>query len=31
MDYQKLNTWIEKDHFPMSCMDKMLDRLAGKG
>ena len=31
MDYQKLNAWIEKDHFPMPFMDKMLDRLAGKG
>ena len=31
MDYQKLNAWTEKDHFPMLFMDQMLDRLAGKG
>ena len=31
MDYRKLNSWTEKDHFPMPFMDKMLDRLAGKG
>ena len=31
MDYQKLNDWTENDHFPMSLMDEMLDRLAGKG
>uniref|UniRef100_A0A3Q7FJN7 Reverse transcriptase domain-containing protein n=1 Tax=Solanum lycopersicum TaxID=4081 RepID=A0A3Q7FJN7_SOLLC len=31
MDYQKLNAWIEKDHFPMPFMDQMLDGLAGKG
>ena len=31
MDYWKLNASIEKDHFPMPFMDKMLDRLAGKG
>ena len=31
MDYQKLNAWIEKDHFPMPFMDQILDRLAGKG
>ena len=31
MDYQKLNAWTKKDHFPMSFMDQMLDRLAGKG
>ena len=30
MDYQKLNEWTEKDHFPMPFMDQMLDRLAGK-
>ncbi|KAH0679182.1 hypothetical protein KY284_020267 [Solanum tuberosum] len=31
MDYRKLNAWTENDHFPMSFMDQMLDRLAGKG
>ena len=31
MDYRKLNAWTEKDHFPMSFMDQMLDRLVGKG
>ena len=31
MDYWKLNAWTKKDHFPMSFMDQMLDRLAGKG
>ncbi|XP_015162967.1 uncharacterized protein [Solanum tuberosum] len=31
MDYRKLNAWTEKDHFPMSFMDQMLDCLAGKG
>ena len=31
MDYHKLNSWTEKDHFPMPFMDQMLDRLAGKG
>ena len=30
MDYSKLNSWTEKDHFPMPFMDQMLDRLAGK-
>ena len=30
MDYQKLNAWIEKDHFAMPLMDHMLDRLTGK-
>ena len=30
MDYQKLNAWTEKDHFPMPFMDQMLDRLSGK-
>ena len=30
MDYQKLNAWTEKDHFPLPFMDQMLDRLAGK-
>ena len=29
MDYRKLNSWTEKDHFPMPFMDQMLDRLAG--
>uniref|UniRef100_A0A3Q7GJ62 Reverse transcriptase domain-containing protein n=1 Tax=Solanum lycopersicum TaxID=4081 RepID=A0A3Q7GJ62_SOLLC len=31
MDYQKLNAWTEKDHFPMPFMDHMLDRLTLKG
>ncbi|KAF3635485.1 hypothetical protein FXO37_25969 [Capsicum annuum] len=31
MDYRKLNSWTLKDHFPMSFMDQMPDRLAGKG
>ena len=31
MDYCKLNSWTEKDHFPMPFMDQMLDRLARKG
>ena len=31
MDYRKLNSCTEKDHFPMPFMDQMLDRLAGKG
>ncbi|XP_049382870.1 uncharacterized protein LOC125847254 [Solanum stenotomum] len=31
MDYRKLNKWTLKDHFPMSFMDQMLDRLDGKG
>ncbi|KAH0673865.1 hypothetical protein KY284_024952 [Solanum tuberosum] len=29
MHYRKLNAWTEKDHFPMLCMDQMLDRLVG--
>ena len=28
MDYRKLNSWTEKDHFPMPFMDQMLDRLS---
>ena len=31
MDYHKLNSWTEKDHFPMPFMDQMFDRLARKG
>ena len=31
MDYHKLNASTEKDHFPMTFMDQMLDRLARKG
>ncbi|XP_049399730.1 uncharacterized protein LOC125863764 [Solanum stenotomum] len=31
MDYQKLNSWTEKDHFPMPFMDQMLDRLSERG
>ena len=27
----KIDAWTEKDHFPMPFMDKMLDRLTGKG
>uniref|UniRef100_A0A3Q7I2E7 Reverse transcriptase domain-containing protein n=1 Tax=Solanum lycopersicum TaxID=4081 RepID=A0A3Q7I2E7_SOLLC len=30
MDYRKLNAWTEKDHFPMTFIDQMLDRLVGK-
>uniref|UniRef100_A0A3Q7GH58 Reverse transcriptase domain-containing protein n=1 Tax=Solanum lycopersicum TaxID=4081 RepID=A0A3Q7GH58_SOLLC len=26
-DYQKLNAWTEKDHFPIPFMDQMFDRL----
>ena len=29
IDYQKLNKTTRKDHFPLSFMDQMLDRLAG--
>ena len=28
VDYQKLNAWTKKDHFPMTFMDQMLDRHA---
>ena len=31
MDYWKLNTWTEKDNLARYFMDKMLDRLEGKG
>ena len=31
MDYRKLKSWTEKDHFPMPFMDQVFDRLAGKG
>ncbi len=31
MDYQNLNSWTLKDHFPMSFMDQMLDHLACRG
>lgn len=31
MDYRKLNAWTQKNHFLMSFMDQMLDRLAGRG
>lgn len=31
MDYRKLNSLIEKDHFLMSFMDQMLDQLYGRG
>ena len=29
IDYRKLNTATRKDHFPLSFVDQMLDRLAG--
>nr|GEY46256.1 reverse transcriptase domain-containing protein [Tanacetum cinerariifolium] len=29
IDYQKLNDTTRKDHFPLSFMDQMLERLAG--
>ena len=28
-DYRKLNKAIRSDHFPLSFIDKMLDRLEG--
>lgn len=31
MNYHNLNLWTEKDYLPMTFMDEMLDRLAGKG
>ena len=31
MDYLKLNSWTEKDHFPMPFMDQMIDRLLERG
>ena len=31
MDYQKLNVWTKKDHFPMPFMDQIFGRLAGEG
>lgn len=31
IDYRHLNLWTEKDHFPLPCMDQMLDPLVGKG
>lgn len=31
MDYRMLNSWTQKDHFPMSFMDQMLERLADSG
>uniref|UniRef100_A0A1S4ALB9 Reverse transcriptase domain-containing protein n=1 Tax=Nicotiana tabacum TaxID=4097 RepID=A0A1S4ALB9_TOBAC len=30
MDYRKLNLATRKDHFPLSFIDQMLDRLAGR-
>jgi len=30
IDYRKLNQATRKDHFPLSFMDQMLERLAGK-
>ena len=29
IDYRKLNTAIRKDHYPLSFIDQMLNRLAG--
>ena len=29
IDYRKLNTVTKKDHFPLSFMDQILERLAG--
>ena len=29
IDYWKLNKETRKDHFPLSFLDQMLDRLAG--
>ncbi|GJS13145.1 reverse transcriptase domain-containing protein [Tanacetum coccineum] len=29
IDYRKLNDATRKDHFPLPCMDQMLERLAG--
>ena len=31
MDYKKFKSWTQKDHFPMSFMNKILDTLEGKG
>lgn len=31
MDYVNLNSWTLKDHFRMSFMDQILDRLVGRG
>jgi len=31
IDYHKLNTWTKIDLFPISFMDQIFDRLAGKG
>jgi len=30
IDYEKLNSTIRKDHFPLSFLDQMLERLAGR-
>lgn len=30
MDYRELNKATRKDHFPLSFINQMLDRLAGK-
>jgi hypothetical protein len=30
IDYRRLNTTTRKDHFPLSFMDQMLERLAGQ-
>ena len=27
IDYRKLNEFIRKDHFPLSFLDKMLERI----
>ena len=29
IDYRKLNTTTRKDHYPLPCIDQMLERLAG--
>ena len=29
IDYKKLNTATTKDHYPLSFIDQMLDRLVG--
>ena len=29
IDYRKLNTATRKDHYPLSFVDQMLDKLAG--
>lgn len=31
IDYHKMNTWMQKDHFYMSFIDQKLDHLVGRG